>query len=164
MSSIVEEPQRIPANLWTCLKDICYQQDLKFLQDVSRIIRVDPNEMKRRILGIREQTVVLVDKDPWWMHTQCILMELNDGLWRRCSRMGESNSYCWEHRNFTTNSSHIRRNDDPYFCAVVKRYPVKYLDEIVWVCDAGTVLTSTGEIVPNLHIDRFTLIASESSS
>jgi hypothetical protein len=159
MTSIVEEPQRIPANLWASLKDICYQQDLKFLQDVSRLIGVDANEIKRRVLGLREQTIVLVEKDPWWMHTQCILLECVNGLWRRCSRMGESNSYCWEHRNFTTCSGQLRRFDDPYFATIVKRWPIRFMDEIVWVCDEGTVLKSNGENDEHIRIDRITMIA-----
>jgi len=150
MASVREETLRIPASLWAALKEVCYAQDLKFLQDVSRIIGVDANDIRRRVLGpLGEANILLVDSDPWWMGSMCALMELGPGgLWRRCNKMGESNSYCWDHRNFVNPTHKVKHHSDSYFMNVVKRKPARFNGEIVWVCDKGTVLAESGKIMP----------------
>lgn len=161
MNSIREETQRIPAGLWQALQDVCYEQDMKFLRDVSRIIGKDVNDIKRRVLGVRgEPNVVLVDADPWWMQSRCSIMELGPGsVWRHCNKMGESNTYCWDHRNFVRATYRLRNKDDPYFETIVKRHPVRFMDEIVWVCKGGSVLRDSGELIPDVLIDLDTLVA-----
>ena len=157
------ETQRLPAALWQSLQDMCYQHDLKFLQDVSQILKIPAADLKKKVLGVRgEPTVVLVDKDPWWARTQCCLMELGTGnMWRRCSGVGESNSYCWEHRHFTKEKPSLRRREDPYFANLVKRYPFDYLGEIVWVCERGTVVRQSGGRITDVRIDVKTGVAHE---
>jgi len=158
----MEQTQHIPAALWKSLQDICWTQDRKFIQDVSRIIGVDSADVMRRVVGRRgEPNIVLVDKDPWWMGTQCTIMErgLDGGkLWRRCNKLGESNSYCWNHRNFTKPSAFIKKVGDSYFDRLLKRYPVRVLDEIVWVCEKGTVLGEDGRLL-DFTIDLKTCVA-----
>jgi len=155
------ETQRLPAALWQSLQDMCYQHDLKFLQDVSRILKVPASDLKKKVLGVRgEPTVVLVDKDPWWARTQCALMELGAGnMWRRCSGVGESNSYCWEHRHITKEKPGVRRYDDVYFRSLVKRHPFDYMGEIVWVCERGTVVRQNGTRMADVRIDWKTGVA-----
>lgn len=149
MDHVREETQRIPATLWTALQDICWAQDVKFIQDVSRIIGKDASDVKRRVLGVRgEPNIVLVDKDPWWIGSQCSIMELGPGaIWRRCNKMGESNSYCWDHRHFVRSTYRLRHNADPHFNGLLRRYPVRFMDELVWVCEKGTVLRGSGELM-----------------
>lgn len=160
--SIEKETQRIPAALWKSLQDVCYQQDVKFLQDVSRIIGVPAQDLKRRILHARgEPTIVLVDKDPWWIETQCASMVLGNGnLWCQCSNPAESNTFCWDHRRFQEGKrKDLRHIGDPYFQTLPKRWPVRFDKNIVWVDANGTVLDRFGSRVPNLTIDRTTGIA-----
>ena len=144
--SIREVSQRIPAALWDALQDACYAQDVQFIKDVAKIIGKDAAEIRRRIMGPRgELTTLLVDSDPWWIHTQCSLIERGPcGLWRRCCRGAESNGYCWDHRNFTNSTQKLKRGDDSYFESLVRRHPIRFQGEIVWVCEKGTVLGSDG--------------------
>ena len=154
--------QRIPASLWASLTDVCYQQDMKFLQDVSRILGIPSSDIRRRILGARgEETMVLVEKESWWETTNCTLLVCGKGgMWRRCSNLAETNTYCWDHRKFTNASNTIRRHDDPHFREIAKRYPIRIGGEIVWVCEKGTVLKANGEL-DTMRIDLSTCIAYE---
>lgn len=158
--SVKEKTQRIPAALWESLQDVCYAQDVQFIKDVAKIIGQNANDVRRRILGPRgESTVVLVDSDPWWIGTSCCLQERGpNGLWSRCNKGGESNGYCWGHRNFSNPSFRLKRADDPYFEGLLRRYPVRLLGEIVWVCEQGTVLGSEG-IRSDVTIDVKTCVA-----
>jgi hypothetical protein len=154
MLSVHEHTQRIPAALWSSLTDVCYQQDMKFIQDVSKLLGIPANDIKRRIFGIRgETTLILSERDPWHSTTQCTVMELGKGrMWRRCSNIGEARSYCWDHRKYKHASETLRLYDDPYFSTMPKRYPVRYMGDIVWVCENGSVMKQNGEL-DNVHID-----------
>jgi hypothetical protein len=144
------ETQRIPAVLWDSLQDVCFRHDLKFLQDVSRIIQVPVADLKRRILGTRGMpTAVSVESGPWWVTTQCpIMLLVGDSMWRRCGSYCEANGTCWAHR-----TSMSRRYNDPYFEALPKRTAFKYDGDLYWVSEAGDALDMTGALVPGLQID-----------
>ena len=161
MSSIHEETHRLPACLWASLQEMCYQLDQKFIHDIAPLIGVNANDIRKKILGVRsEPTVVLVDKDPWWMTSQCSLMERGIGcIWRRCSRPGESNTVCWDHRLYKEPTKTLRRYDDPYFKTLLKRWPVRLENTIVWVCEKGSVLNQHGTIRSDIRIDLRTGMA-----
>ena len=163
--TLEQTKQRIPAALWASLSDVCYQQDVKFLQDVSKILGIPSSDIRRRILGARgEETIVLVEKEPWWETTNCTLTVCDKGgMWRRCSNLAETNTYCWDHRKFTKASDTIRRHDDPYLNELPKRYPIRCMGEIVWVCEKGTVRKANGEM-DTMRIDLRTCVAYEDGS
>ena len=144
------EMQRIPAGLWDSLQDICFKHDVRFIQDVSRIINIPAADLRRRILGARGMpTAVTVDAGPWWVGCQCPIMTLVGGsMWRRCGSYCESHGTCWAHK-----SSMARRFNDPYFAGLPRRTPFKYDGVLYWVSDAGDALDMMGVAIPGLKID-----------
>ena len=160
MLSVSEHTQRIPAALWNSLTDICYQQDIKFIHNVSKLVGIPANDIKKRIFGIRgEQTLILSEQEPWPLTSQCAVMELGLGnMWRRCANIGEANSYCWDHRHYKDKSTTMRLHADPYFSKIIKRYPIRYMGEIVWVCEQGSVIRLDGKM-DDVRIDLKTCVA-----
>lgn len=151
--------------LWDSLQEICYKQDQRFLEDVSRILGVPASDVKKRILGIRgAPTAVLVESGPWWVNTTCSIQSRGPGgMWKRCGRLAEPNTYCWEHRHFRTSSDTMKLYTDSYFDGMKKRWPIQYMSEIVWVDEEGTVLRNDGTQIPKLHIHYKTGLATYAS-
>lgn len=131
---------------------------------MSRLIGVPANDIKKRVLGVRgAPTTVIVESGPWWVGTMCTVSAKEaGGMWRRCGHTAEANGYCWEHRHFRTPTHMLKLYTDPYLESLAKRWPVRYMDEIVWVDSEGTVLRN-GEIVKTLTIDLKTGIGFERS-
>lgn len=154
----MEKPMRIPTCLFESLEEICWRFDNKFIEDVSHIIGIPASDIKRKILGVRgTHKLLLYETGPWWQESACPTMVLdNGGLWRRCSKLCESDGYCKKH-----NGRHGLRYDDPYFESLIKRYPFKWNGEIVWVAEDGSVLTRTGELLKNISINIHNGIAHE---
>lgn len=144
--------QQCPAGLWDAFQEVLWKQDVKFIQNVSRIISVPVNDIKKRILGTRGVTTIIpVENGPWWLGTQCPVMEFTGGnMWRRCSSKCEQGDTCWSHRMLTV----YRRYDDPYFTTLPKRHPIRYDGAIYWVSHKdGSVINGFGAIIEEFKVD-----------
>lgn len=150
MSNITEMPARLPAALWESLQEICWRQDAKFLEDISRITGISAAEIKKKILGVRGAVCTVVSTTgPWWEGTTCpIMMPCAGDMWRRCTSVCESNGFCSEHKN-----GKGLRYDNPYFEDLPKRWPFRYAGEVVWAAADGSVLTGGGTVLKNITID-----------
>ena len=145
------EQQRLPAALWGALQEMCRQQDLEFIADVSRILRIPAADIKKRILGTRGVfELIPVEHGPWWTNTQCPVMEkIGGSMWRRCDSLCEQGDTCWAHRM----CGGFRRYDDPYFVELPKRYPMQYEGIVYWVSANGQVMNGFGTIVSEFTMD-----------
>ena len=144
--------QQCPAGLWEAFQEVLWKQDVKFIQNVSRIISVPVNDIKKRILGTRGVTTIIpVENGPWWLGTQCPVMEFTGGnMWRRCSSKCEQGDTCWSHRMLTV----YRRYDDPYFTTLPKRHPIRYDGAIYWVSyKDGSVINGFGAVIEEFKVD-----------
>jgi len=144
-------PQRLPAALWGALQEMCRQQDIEFIADVSRILRIPVADIKKRILGTRGVCELIpVEHGPWWTNTQCPVMEkIGGSMWRRCDSPCEQGDTCWAHRMCGA----FRRYDDPYFVELPKRYPMRYEGVVYWVGADGQVMNGFGSIVSEFTMD-----------
>ena len=144
-----QQTRRIPAALLESLQEVCYRQDVQFLQEVSKLIGVPVSELKQRVIGKNTgfPTAVLTEEGPWWEGTQCIAMEKKGSLWFRCSSYADSGSQCWLHRRpmFTYN--------DPMFTVLPQYTPARIEGRIVWVDKEGLVYNEFGEILKEWLID-----------
>lgn len=144
------EIQRIPVHLWDSLQAICFRQDMKFLQDVSRLIGVPTHELKKKVFGSRGiPTTVITESSPWWTSMQCPVMVLHGCIWRRCSGTIETQGTCLKHRHAT----HFKRFDDPYFTSMQHLKPIKSLDTIYWADDEGNLVSADGIPIKDKHLD-----------
>ena len=144
--------QQCPAGLWEAFQEVLWKQDVKFIQSVSRILSIPANDIKKRILGTRGvPTLIPVENGPWWLNTQCPVMEFAGGnMWRRCSSKCEQGDTCWDHRTLKV----YRRYDDPYFDMLPKRYPIRYNEAIYWVSNKdGSVINGYGAVVVEFKVD-----------
>jgi len=151
-SMTTENKQLCPAGLWDAFQEVLWKQDVKFVQAVSRIISVPANDIKKRVLGTRGLvTVIPVEHSPWWINTQCPVMEFVGGnMWRRCSSKCEQGDTCWDHRKLAA----YRRYDDPYFAKIPKRYPIRYNGVIYWVSETdGSVINGFGTVIEEFKVD-----------
>ena len=162
------EIQRIPSGLWDSLQTVCYKHDLKFLQDVSRIIGVSAGDLKRRVLGTRGAptpiAVITERAGPWWEAQQCPLMVLMGGIWRRCGGHCEAHGACWDHRKYTRPTEDLCHRDILDATVLETRWPMLLESELVWVADDGRVYNDCGELKKGIHISRISRIASYNAS
>lgn len=156
----MEKHVRLPSCLFESIEEICWRQDNKFIEDVAKIIGKPAGELKKRILGVRgTSSVIICDASPWWVGRQCPIMTLCDGkLWKRCGSACESNGTCYKHRN-----SKNMHYDNPYFENLEKREPFIYNDETVWVAKDGSVMTDGGVILKKVRINTTNGLATELS-
>jgi len=143
-------PTRVPAALWESLQTICWQQDNKFLEDVSRILNVPAAEIKRRVLGTRGVvSAVISTGGAWFEGTQCpIMIPCGMDMWRRCSEPAECNGHCWAHKK-----GRGVRYDSPYFAHAETYVPMRLDGAVVWVSRCGNVYDAAGKELKGLRID-----------
>jgi hypothetical protein len=149
MATTVSQTRRIPAALLESLQEVCYRQDVQFLQEVSRVIGVPVADLKKRIIGINTgfPTTVLVEEGPWWEGTQCVAMEKNGSLWARCGSYADSGNQCWTHRR------PMRLYNDPWFASLPEYKPARIEGRAVWVDKDGLVYNEFGEILKDWLVD-----------
>jgi len=149
MESYKAVSHRIPALLWESLQDLCFKQDRQFVQDVSRIIGVPVDDIRKRVLGVRgTKTAVLVEEGPYWAKKQCCGMVHEDVFWKRCGFVSEANGFCWTHQDPAP-----LRYDDPSFATLPTLSPYRLEGAVVWVRKDGTVYTETGDVLKDWTID-----------
>jgi hypothetical protein len=133
---------RMPVGILDHLQTVCARQDQEFVRDVSRILGVPFNDMRRKVLGVLgTPTLVFTESNPWWMGTQCPIMAQHKttGMWTRCSHACEPHGSCWDHRH--TKSPVYT---DPAFSEMATRTPFRFDGDLYWVGDDGSVLDATG--------------------
>lgn len=154
LPTITESTTRIPAVLWDALQHMCYRQDAKFIEDAAKIIGVPAADIKKKVLGVRGcPTAIITQSGPWWETKQCpAMVHITDaGIWHRCTSACETDTgVCWEHKVTTRK---IWKYDDPVFKTMIRRKPVDYGGETVWVAEDGSVMTHDGIILKNITID-----------
>ena len=150
MDGLITTPTRVPAGLWDSLQEICWRQDVRFMEDAARILGVPAVEIKRRLLGTRGVLCGVVSTDgAAYDGTQCPIMVLHPGeRWARCSEAAEVNGFCWLHRK-----GKGQRFDSCFFEGFEKRHPFRFEGEIVWAAADGSVLTGGGKILKDVCID-----------
>lgn len=143
-------PTRVPAALWESLQTICWQQDNKFLEDVSRILNVPAAELKRRVLGTRGVVSAVVSTGgAWFEGTQCpIMIPCGGDMWRRCAEPAENNGHCWAHKK-----GRGLRYDSPHFAHAEVYTPWRLEGVALWVNSCGTVYNAVGKELKGLHVD-----------
>jgi hypothetical protein len=144
-------PTRLPAALWESLQEICWRQDNKFVEDAARIIGVPASEIKRRVLGTRGVVSAVVScGGTWYDGAQCPIMIPGAGeMWHRCAEPAEFNGFCGVHKK-----GRGMKYDNPYFTSLPRRRPMRFEGEVVWVGDDGSILTSSGNILKDVRIDK----------
>ena len=154
--------QYIPAGLWDGLQEICFRHDQRFVQDVARILGVPVIDIKRKVLGTRGVPTIIPEAEgPWWIGGCCPIMERSGYLWKRCMAPMEGHGACWGHIEGGV------RFDDEQFAGIDKRVPFRYLGEVYWVGDNGSVLNSYGMLVSAFTVDlktRTVVLSNASSS
>jgi hypothetical protein len=152
MDGLVTTPTRVPAGLWDSLQEICWRQDIRFMEDAARILGVSAVEIKRRLLGTRGVLCGVISTGAGgcaYDGTQCPIMVLHPGeRWERCSEAAEVNGFCWLHRK-----GKGQRYDSCFFEGFEKRHPFRFEGEIVWVAEDSSVLTGGGKILKDVRID-----------
>lgn len=152
-------PTRVPAALWESLQEICWRQDLKFLEDAARILNVPAAEIKRRVLGTRGVlSAVVSTNSTWYEGMQCPIMIPGGGeMWRRCCEPAECNGFCWGHKK-----GKGLRHDSDYFRGLPVRTSWRLDGTLVWVADDGAVYDEVGRELKGLTIDITNGIAHDS--
>ena len=152
MTTIETETHKIPAELWGALQTISYEQDKRFLRDVSKITGIPEKDLKQSLLGrFGMPTTVLVEKGPWWMGSTCYFMErraLGGGfIWQPCGSYREACGACGKHSKSRPTAS-LKRRDDPFFTNLPRYTPARLGADIVWVRDDKTVVSAEGVVLP----------------
>ena len=152
MAIITEETHRLPAALWESIQDVCYRLDVKFVEDVSRILGIPALELKRRVLGVRGiPTVITVESGAWWTTEQCPVMEKYGSVWRRCCSRIEPAGYCWAHKHFKQGPTR-KCFDDEIFKTMAVRKAVRFNGAVYWVSEKGDAVDMRG-LPTSLHFD-----------
>jgi hypothetical protein len=143
-------PTRVPAALWESLQEICWRQDLRFIEDAARILGVSATEIKQRVLGTRGVVSAVVSTSgAWYDGGRCPLMIPGPGeLWRRCCEPAEYNGFCSVHKK-----GRGMKYDNPFFAALPVRHPWRFDGAVVWVDTDGGVLTESGTLLKDVRID-----------
>lgn len=148
MDDYKEETLKLPASLLASLEDLCYKKDTQFIQSVSRILKINPLDIRKRIFGLLgKTTVVLSSHTPYWANRQCAAMTVG-AFWKRCGMVAEADGCCWAHRH-----KGILRYDDASFKSMEKLKPFRLDDEIVWVSQNGSVRNESGVLLKEWTID-----------
>jgi len=147
------ETHKLPAELWSALQSVCYEQDRRFLRDVSVITGIPEANLKSALLGrFGAPTTVLVEGGPWWTGSTCHFMERRaGGLWHPCGAYREAGGTCSKHTRSRVTGS-LKRMEDPVFQTMKTCVPVRLGTEIVWVRDDGSAMTTEGVPLP-LRVD-----------
>jgi hypothetical protein len=156
------ENQRIPLGLWESMQKVCAEHDYRFIKDVSRIIGVEASDIRKRVFGVRGiQTTVAVEHGPWWLESQCPVMNKRTGnMWKRCDDRCGPCGFCWSHRSFRPSAT-LKLHNDPYFQTLEKRQPFMLDGTIVWVSEKDGSVMKDGVRVAGLTIDTKTGLCKE---
>lgn len=139
----------LPADLLESFATLCYRSDQKFISDVSKILGIPSDEIRRKILEPHKRTLVCTTSNPWWLGQQCPIMIRGPcDVWYRCDAACETYGTCHEHRG-----SHKYRYDTSLFKDLPKRYVAKLGTQPVWVDESGKVYSMNGIELKNMTIN-----------
>jgi len=139
----------LPRFLVDSLQTICQRQDLQFIRDVARLVKIPERDIRIKIIGSRGVAVpILCESTPWWTGGQCTMCECKNGsLWIRCGAMAVENGVCVDHINVRETAT-LLRYDASELKGLRRRQPVMFNGDTFWASDVGDMVNSLGEVVP----------------
>ena len=146
-----DESIYLPADLLESFATLCYRSDQKFISDVSKILGIPSDEIRRKVLEPHKRTLVRTTSNPWWLGLQCPIMIHGPGdVWYRCDAACECHGTCHEHRG---THAHKYRYDASLFKDLPERRAAKLGKQPVWVDKSGKVYSMSGEELKNISIN-----------